>query len=786
MTNRFLTNYIWLPQWEIEDAADALIVYFRKEFVLDEVPERLDIQIMANSRYKLYLNGVFVQEGPQKGTTERAYVDTAELACFVRKGENVAAVEVLRYPEAKEKRNDSLYHSAYPCLYVAGAEFLDGNTGWRCRKADSVTLKGEPFNPAPIHAVEEVVADSALRGWKNPGYDDSAWISAKPYTILETGKPVVPFITAPSTIPHQMHKDCCFDSVVCIRKNQTGDTYGFNNAVLESEWEKLLRGCGTVEIPAGSTQIVELDAGELECGYLTIALCGGKGAQVVLNPAESYVYPQPPRQTPRGPIPVAPKKGDRTDWQNGVLTGIRHSYQVAGYGDGVLPESYEPYWFMTFRYLRIEITTADEPLTIRDLGYRSTGYPLTVRTSVTASDKSFAAIWDICERTLRRCMHETYFDCPYYEQLQYCMDARSEILFTYQTAADDRLARQCMEALRNTQRADGMIQASAPATIPNIIPGFAIYYILMVHDHMMYFGDKMLVKHHMNCIDGILNFFDEHRMKNGMVESVGGVLYASPYWSFIDWSSHWSATAGVPSACRKGSHALTMESLLYLYGLQKAAELAEFLGRKEQAMEYRLRAKDLSTAILANCTGLRAGVRLIQDGPGVDDYSVHCQIFAILTGIVTPEEGRALLAAVYGKPEYPQASVAFSFYLFRALEMIGCYEQADRLWDLWRKMIKKHLTTTVENDTDERSDCHGWSACMLYELPAVYLGVRPAAPGYEKVAIRPQMGHLDSASGNVITPKGMIHVEWKRNAQGQCDVSYTLPEGIEDITNMRQ
>lgn len=775
MMNRFLTNYIWTPQWTAEDDRCPRIVYFRKSFTLETIPEKLELRISANSRYKLYLNGKFVQAGPQKGTAEYAYVDTADLSAWVTAGENTAAVEVLRYPEARAQRNDSLYHGIYPCLFLDGHPELDGKTGWKCRLAQQVALQGEPFRPAPIHAMEQVTASAELAGWKLPGYDDSAWADAKPYTVLETGKPEVPFFNKPSIIPHQQHTDKRFAGVVCVRESADAQQ-------AEQRWNALLQQGQPLEVPANSTQTVELDAGALECGYLLLSLSGGAGAKITLLPAESYVYPQPPRQTPRGPMPVAPKKGDRTDWKNGVLTGIRHSYQAAGYGTADCAEEYEPYWFSTFRYLRVEIRTAAQPLCLHGLSYRTTGYPLEVQTHATTSDESFAAIWDICERTLRRCMHETYFDCPYYEQLQYSMDSRSEILFTYQTAADDRLARQCMEAFRCSQRSDGMIQASAPATVPNIIPGFSIYYILMVHDHMMYFGDKALVRHHMNCINGILDFFDGHLGANGMVESVGGMLYAKPYWSFVDWSTHWNNTAGVPSVSQKGSGAITMESLLYLYGLQKAAELADFLGRSQQADEYRSRATALADAIRAHSFGECEGAVLVQDGPGVDDYSVHCQVFAILTGLVGPEQGKTMLETVYGKPEYPQASVSFSFYLFRALEQIGCYEKADQMWDLWRRMVQNNLTTTVENDTDERSDCHAWSACMLYELPAAYLGVRPAAPGYAKIAVRPQMGHLTSASGDVITPKGMVHVEWTRTPQGECELHYTLPDGMEDLS----
>ena len=131
------------------------------------------------------------------------------------------------------------------------------------------------------------------------------------------------------------------------------------------------------------------------------------------------------------------------------------------------------------------------------------------------------------------------------------------------------------------------------------------------------------------------------------------------YWSFIDWAGVWDS--GVPAATGKGSSSVTMESLLYLYGLQKAAELAEFAGRTDTAAEYRQRAGALSDAIRTHCFGQYQGTTLVQDGPGIEEYSVHCQVFAVLTGIVEPAEGKQMLETVVGNPEVPQASVAFIF-----------------------------------------------------------------------------------------------------------------------------
>ena len=77
--------------------------------------------------------------------------------------------------------------------------------------------------------------------------------------------------------------------------------------------------------------------------------------------------------------------------------------------------------------------------------------------------------------------------------------------------------------------------------------------------------------------------------------------------------------------------------------MQKAAELAEYTGRKDTAEEYRERARKVAEAVQRECFGTYTdpdGIthRLLQDGPGVDEYSVHAQVFGILAGVVTPAE----------------------------------------------------------------------------------------------------------------------------------------------------
>lgn len=321
----------------------------------------------------------------------------------------------------------------------------------------------------------------------------------------------------------------------------------------EEQWCAFLQGKEKLVIPAGSEEIVEIDAGEEMTGYVKAGFLGGAGSEVHVLYSEAYV-----QESVMGPEKI-PVKSDRMDVANGHLEGYEDVYQVQGLGSPALQEMFETYWFRAFRFVRLHIRTGEEPLTLSSFDYEETGYPLQVEAEVTTSDSSMKEIWEISERTLRRCMHETYEDCPFYEQLQYIMDARQQILYTYASSADDRLARKCMDDMRRAQRPDGLLNCSYPNCSENMIPAFAIYYILMVYDHMMYFGDRELVSGHLPVIHRILDFFDCHLAPEGYVESVGGLNRKGQFWFFIDWAVEWNDTDGMPPAGLQGP--LTMESL---------------------------------------------------------------------------------------------------------------------------------------------------------------------------------------------------------------------------------
>lgn len=756
-------NWIWLPKEEWENYVFPLFVYARKEIELEDVLEKTILRIIADSRYKLYINGTLVEVGPSKGDTNLWFYDQMDISAYLRKGKNVFAVILLHYPSENRNSSFSIFRTDTPGLWIqvsCGDQILlETDESWQMKLAVNRQVQKENQYFSPLFIYENFQADEADLTWKTPSFGGGDWKQAVLYEAADLVD--APFVKnlQKRTIPFMHRISRRFQDIKQVLEGpKDPDIY-----------RAFIKGRKALEIPSYSKVSFEIDTGELMTGYLSLPMTGGKNTKLTVLQSEAYVVDD-------GGGARFPTKKDRADHINGYLDGYTDFYTVCGKGTKDNPEFFEPFWFRTFRYIRLTVETAEDPVSLLDFTYEETGYPWDFQTQVKTSSADFEKIWDISERTLKRCTHETYEDCPFYEQLQYAMDARSQMLYCYATTADDRLARKCMDDFRRATKYDGLPNCCYPSRTKNVIPGFSIYYIGMLYDHMMYFGDKELVKEHIPGMQMILDFFERHLDEKGYVEKIGGPEGDMDFWSFIDWTPEWNDNWGVPMATRVGP--LTAESLLYIMGLQYMEAMYRWLSMEKEAKMVKKRAESVQQAIRTWCRGKDG---MIKDGPNYEVYSQHCQVLAILTDTITVEEGkRYLLESLRHKEDYAQCSVAILYYLFRALEKCGIYEETEELWDIWKDMLRNNMTTCAEDPLKSRSDCHAWGALILYELPSVLLGVRPAAPGYEKVCIQPQTGTLDFAEGTVFTPKGKIYVSWKKE-QNQIILKTDLPEGLDTV-----
>ncbi|KOY12902.1 hypothetical protein AMS66_29850 [Paenibacillus xylanivorans] len=739
------------------------LIYFRRNFVLENIQElKLNIMVSADSRYRLYVNGFPVSHGPSKGDNHTHYYEEIDCSAYLHNGHNVIAAKVVHYND--KEGSVSVWRSSKGGFFLAG-EVTDGegnaivnlktDRSWLCLQETAITNVDSGMGTGLVGSTEKVDGRKLTYEWNAVSYDDEKWSCAVKVSNYEDALygQLSPWNLTLRNIPQLFEQERGFKRVMKM-----------NNQVIDEQ-----TGSSRFQTPftigPNQSMKIELDAGEMTTGYPVLKLGKGKSARVKLLYAECYAK--------KDPVTGFPVKGIRDD-ATGELFGVYDLYEVGGYGSIDKHEEYEPFLFRTFRFVSLEVETADEELAVYSFSYRETGYPLDIISNFSSSDDSLQQLWNISINTLKRCMHETYEDCPYYEQLQYTMDTRLQALFTYQLNGDDRLARKAIHDFHSSRLPNGLLQSRYPSILPQVIPGFSLYWIMMVHDHYQYFGDVSLVRTYLPTIDGILEWFTQRIESNGLL---GGM--PSQYWSFVDWVEEWMDQRGVPTASQQGSN--TIYNLMFITTLKLAAELQDALGRRDTGEEYRVRAAELILAV--NRTSYSNHTGLYRDAPQAEEYSQHSQIWAVLAGAIEGESAKGLMERMLANKQLPEVSYAMSFFLFRALEKTGCYDRSFKLWDIWRGLTILGLTSWVEDPVKQRSDCHAWGAVPIFEFSASILGVKPAAPGFTKIKIAPQIGSLKQACGDVATPKGIVNVAWELNDQKNFNmlVSTRVEAGLEII-----
>ena len=122
-------------------------------------------------------------------------------------------------------------------------------------------------------------------------------------------------------------------------------------------------------------------------------------------------------------------------------------------------------------------------MTIDDLRGVFTGYPFVRKARFDAGRPELEKILDVGWRTARLCAHETYMDCPYYEQLQYVGDTRIQAMVSLYMSGDARLMRNAINQINSSRTPEGATFSRAPSSLPQYIPPFSLWWIGMVHDY---------------------------------------------------------------------------------------------------------------------------------------------------------------------------------------------------------------------------------------------------------------------------------------------------------------
>ena len=496
-------------------------------------------------------------------------------------------------------------------------------------------------------------------------------------------------------------------------------------------------------VPANSKASLLFDQSYLTTGYPELVTSGGRGASLSVTYAEALYKGR--------------EKGNRNDIEGKEIRGIEDRFHP----DGGQHRMFRPLWWRTFRYVQLDVQTGDDPLVIEDFRSRFTAYPFQMRASFESDDAELAKIWQVGWHTARLCAHETYMDCPYWEQLQYGGDTRIQALISLYMTGDDRLVKNAIESLDESRTPEGLTQSRYPSFLPQYIPPFSLFWIGMMHDLWWYHGDVDFLRGYLQGVRGALGWFE-----HGLTPS--GLLGRLEWWNFVDWPPQFDD--GVPAQESNGQS--SMLSLQFAAGLRNAADLEDSYGSKDQAAHDRALASKIAAAVYRSCWD--PARKLLADTPAHKVFSQHANILGVLEDSIPAAEQRAVMKTVLADSSLIQATYYFRFYLFRAMKKVGLGDEYLAQLRPWREMLALGLTTWAENPEPTRSDCHAWSAHPNFDLLATVAGIEPAAPGFREVAIQPHLGPLRQLKATLPHPAGEIVVSYQRKGQGLA-ADVTLP-----------
>jgi hypothetical protein len=379
-----------------------------------------------------------------------------------------------------------------------------------------------------------------------------------------------------------------------------------------------------------------------------------------------------------------------------------------------------------------------------------------------SDDPRLAEVAPLALRTLEASAHDALVDGPYYEQMMWAGDGVQTTLCHYVTHVDTALVKKAILLFDHSRTLDGLTRARWPARDTMVIPPYSLSWVKMVHDFAFWRNEPDFVRARLPGVRTVCDAFLGFRGDDGLIRIDRG-------WNFVDWVPGWSD--GVPPGADGGANATLNWQFVHALGL--VATLEDLAGEPELAARARRIAADMAAAcVTAFWDG---GHRLFADEPGGSTFSEHGQCFAILSGLL-PDAIRAKIALPAGDGVAP-CTISFRHFLFEALAVLG---RADAILDGiagWNEYAAYGLTTLPEGPEPSRSDCHAWGAHPLYHLVSNILGLRPGAPGFTNVAIRPQLGRLQTASGSIPHPSGRIGIRLQR-VDGGYAASISLPPGV--------
>ncbi len=782
-----------------------IFILIRHRFVVKGGLQHATINITADSRYKLFINGKYVGRGINRCESYYWYYNTFGLTQSLQEGENLVAIHARYYgldfayytrPGGRGRNKNNSGKGGN--LFDVELAYKDGTTDHFGSGEVSKVIRnaGErsnvPLKNDSLGFIEEFDSRQVPRDWNELRFDDTTW---KKPVILD-----YPIKTLLLDENHPLREEFMYPSAI-LGIGENRDV----NLDLDDEDRQSADFCVQHMLegprdPLASFDIVNVEAllgNEGICEIIPKSGSETKVLSIFLRFAKEMVgYPQLLVEGPAGTtIDIIPTEKMRDqlphlsfmDQKRGSRLILRGGKQFFEQWD------WEGYCFML---LKVRHLTGS--LKIQRVGTNVTHMQLSRQGRFECSDAGLTRLWEACAHTLRCCAIDGYLDCPSREQRSYVGDAYPEALISYACFGEPRLTKKLIYDCAFGQRKDGITYSFHPGDYEiqtHIIPDYCLYWIQLTADYYQYYGDEDalgdLYPHFLRAMDWFWAYLDP----------ATGLLMDLPYWSFIDWSFPHD---------KPGTWAILNTQFMDV--LSFLVSLADKFSDTKNARRFRDKVNQLRPQIDKIFWDEQQGCyRDFAYQGALHGISYMTNAYLVLKGVTTDQQriqkvirrvfefpgvaanDKAQIDDYYTKQQShhsfgedlkDRVVVAQPFFMHHVNQFFAkmCrYDLMAKYLRKWVPMLDIGPTQTIwETWSNAGSECHAWAATPAYDLSTHVLGVKPASPGFANIEISPHYMDLTWAKGSFPTCRGDVAVEWTLSANNEAKFRIVLPRSVEN------
>ncbi len=742
-------------------------VFCRTQVELPAAPLTARVRVTADTRFRLWVNGDVVLDGPARGYPHSWPYDEIDLQPWLDAGENVIAI-------LAHCIGDFTFQSEFAGR--AGV-LLDGEVRLPDGRAIRLDTHPETWTAREADCYERNVHRFSVQ----TGWQECCDLRAWPLGWLDYGQPdgfVRPADMGPHPQPPWLALEPRGIPLLEVGQRQPREAVGCYGTEAAAGWPDTadLSAPLTVEDWQADPSLLTLDGDRY-----TLTVPSGRAAAIVFDLGLTCLgYPELPvlrcadgaidlayaeRRLPSGFVATRPP-----EW-----TQPRHVDRFILRPGTQMLEVFNP---RGYRYVAVIVRGATEPVTFRAPRLREISYPGHAKGRLKTGDALLDEVWDVGYTTLRRNMTDAYTDCPWREQAQWWGDARVEFLINAYTLGDTALLARGIRQCAQSMLSDGLMHGVFPGRGP-LLPDYNFVWVETLWDHYWHTGSDALLRRHADDLRRNLAWFREQTDSSGLLPPPDGK------WLFLDWAN-----------LNRGRYS-TVYNLRYVQALSTAARIFNQLGDSLDADAClgrgMLTALALTQHVFDPETGLWHDGYDPERGERLEAVSVHAQALAILLGLEPHTHAhlcREVLvpAMLQERDDVVEPSPFFSAFVLQALLAQGFVAEVlaiiRRRWGAW--LSAGYPTWPEEWDSQRQynlSLCHAWSGAPTYLLSQALLGVEPIAPGWRRIRVAPRRGGLTDVNGIVPVPQGEVAVGWR--VQGETwSVRATLPENVEAVVDL--